>query len=80
MVGADMVGEKVKSNLTARIESVKVIPDNAVTTGRIFMDKITELKPVQAVVGVASHLGDGVLSFINKNAEITRQWIGEIRS
>jgi hypothetical protein len=72
-------GENVKSNLAARVDAVKVIPDNAVAGAKVFMDNLTELKPVQALMQGGSYLGRGVLSFINEQATITRRWVSQVR-
>lgn len=74
-----MPGENVKSNLAARVDAVKVIPDNAVAGAKVFMDNLTELKPVQALMQGGSYLGRGVLSFINEQATITRRWVSQVR-
>jgi len=73
-----MVGEQVKSNLRDRVEAVKIIPDNAVAATSIFVDRLSQLKPVQAVTGMAAELGDGVLKFFEKQCEITRRWGSQV--
>jgi len=72
-------GENVKSNLAARVDAIKVVPDNAVAGAKVFMDRLTELKPVQALMEGGSYLGRGLLSFVDTQAEITRRWIGQVR-
>lgn len=74
-----MTGENVKSNLSARVDAVKAIPDNAVQGAKVFMDNMTELKPVQAIMQGGSYLGRGVLTFINEQAAITRRWVSQVR-
>lgn len=74
-----MPGENVKSNLAARVEAIKLIPDNAVGGARVFMDRLTELKPIQAVMEGGSYIGRGLLSFVDEQAKITRKWTSEIR-
>jgi len=74
-----MAGENVKSNLAARVDAVKIIPDNAVQGAKVFMDNLTELKPVQALMQGGSYLGRGILSFVNEQAAITRRWVSQVR-
>ena len=74
-----MAGENVKSNLAARVDAVKIIPDNAVQGAKVFMDNLTELKPVQALMQGGSYLGRGLLSFVNEQAAITRRWVSQVR-
>ena len=74
-----MPGENVKSNLSARVEAIKLIPDNAVGGARVFMDRLTELKPIQAIMEGGSYIGRGLLGFVDEQAKITRKWTSEIR-
>jgi hypothetical protein len=74
-----MPGENVKSNMAARVEAIKLIPDNAIGGARVFMDRLTELKPIQAVMEGGSYVGRGLLSFVDEQAKITRKWASEVR-
>jgi len=74
-----MPGENVKSNLAARVDAIKVIPDNAVGGARVFMDRLTELKPVQAIMEGGSYVGRGLLDFVDEQAKITRRWTSAVR-
>jgi len=40
------------------------------------VENLIALKPVKAVTYMAEHAGDGVVSFINTQADITRRWWG----
>ena len=71
--------EKVKSNVKARLETLKIIPENALGVVNTIVDGTLELKPVQAVAEGLQDLGNGVLQVIDKNAEITREWATKIR-
>jgi hypothetical protein len=73
----EMVGESIKSNVKDRVEALTIIPDNFATGLSVGVDRLTELKPVQAVAEFAQHLGDGVFKFVDKQAEITRRWAGK---
>lgn len=74
-----MPGENVKTNLTARVDAIKLIPDNAVGGARVFMDRLTELKPLQAIMEGGSYVGRGLLSFVDEQAKITRKWVNQVR-
>jgi hypothetical protein len=75
-----MAGENVKNNLAARVDAVKLIPDNAVAGAKVAMDRLTELKPIQALAEGVSYLGRGIIGFVDEQAKITRRWTTEIRS
>jgi len=74
-----MPGENVKNNLAARVDAIKLIPDNAVGGARVFMDRLTELKPIQAIMEGGSYIGRGLLGFVDEQAKITRKWASEVR-
>ena len=74
-----MPGENVKSNLAARVDAIKLVPDNAVAGAKVFMDGVTELKPVQAIMEGGSYLGRGLLAFVNEQAKLTRRWVSQVR-
>jgi len=74
-----LAGENVKNNLAARVEAIKVVPDNAVQGAKVFMDNLTDMKPVQALMQGGSYLGRGLLTFVNEQAAITRRWVSQVR-
>lgn len=74
-----MVGETVKGNLKKRIESVSLIPNNAAKIAGVVIDRLSELKPVQAVAEGLKGAGDGIFDFVDTNAEITRDWIQKVK-
>jgi len=67
---------KVKTNIRERINAVPVLitkPMDTLVTG---VENLIALKPVKAVTYVVEHAGDGVVGFINTQADITRRWWG----
>jgi len=67
---------KVKSNVRERINAIPdliIEPADTIVEG---IEKLISLQPVKAVTHVVEHAGDGVVSFVNKQADITRRWWG----
>lgn len=71
--------DTIKSNVKQRLETLKIIPTNALGVVSTIVDGTLDMKPVQALAEGLQSLGDGVLQVIDKNAEITRAWAGKIK-
>jgi len=67
---------KVKSNLRDRINAVPGLITEPIETLVEGVEKLVALQPVKAVTHVAEHAGDGVVHFVNTQADITRRWGG----
>lgn len=70
------VFEKVKSNMRERINAVPDLVTKPVETVIESGRKLVSLQPVKAVTHLIEHAGDGAVSFVNKQADITRRWMG----
>lgn len=66
---------KVEMNVKDRINAVPVLITKPVDTLTTSVKNLIALKPVKAVTYAIEHAGDGVVSFINTQADITRRWI-----
>jgi len=67
--------DKVKSNMRDRINAVPDLVTKPVETVLEGGRKLVSLQPVKAVTYVIEHAGDGTVSFVNKQADITRRWM-----
>jgi len=67
---------KVKSNVRERITAIPVLVTKPMDTTIEGIGKLVSLQPVKAVTYIVEHAGDGVVSFVNTQADITRRWIG----
>jgi len=67
---------KVKSNVRERISAVPVLITKPMDTALESVSKIISLQPVKAATYLVEHAGDGVVSFVNTQADITRRWMG----
>jgi len=67
---------KVKSNMRERINAVPDLITKPIDTLVESAGKVVSLQPVKAVTYAIEHAGDGAVNFINKQADITRRWIG----
>jgi len=65
---------KIKSNLKRRVDAVTLIPDNVTDMFSILADYTKATKPVQGILEVGKKVGDGVLNFLKRQCEITREW------
>jgi len=66
---------KVKSNIRDRINAIPDLVTKPMDTVLTSIEKLVSLQPVKAVTNLMEHAGDGVVSFINKQADITRRWV-----
>jgi len=67
---------KVKSNVRERINAIPDLVTKPMDTALESVGKLVSLQPVKAVTYAVEHAGDGMVSFVNKQADITRRWIG----
>jgi len=67
---------KVKSNMRERINAIPDLITKPIDTAVECVSKVVSLQPVKAGTYAIEHAGDGVVSFVNKQADITRRWIG----
>jgi len=67
---------KVKSNVRERINAIPDLVTKPMDTVLEGVSKLVSLQPVKAVTYIAEHAGDGAISFVNKQADITRRWVG----
>jgi len=67
---------KVKSNVRERISAIPVLVTKPMDTAIEAVGKLVHLEPVKAVTYVVEHAGDGVVGFVNTQADITRRWMG----
>jgi len=67
---------KVKSNLRDRINAITGLITEPIETVVEGVEQIVSLKPVKGITHVVEHTGDGVVHFVNTQADITRRWMG----
>jgi len=67
---------KVKSNLRERINAVPGLITEPIETVVEGVEKLVALQPVKAATHVVEHAGDGLVHFVEKQADITRRWAG----
>jgi len=67
---------KVKGNLRDRINAIPSLITEPIETVVEGVEKLVALQPVKAVTHVVEHAGDGVVRFVNTQADITRRWGG----
>ena len=67
---------KIKSNVRDRINAVPVLVTKPIDTVIEAAGKVVHLEPVKAVTYLAEHAGDGAITFVNTQADITRRWMG----
>lgn len=66
---------KVKTNLRDRINAIPLLATKPLDTVIASAEKLVSLQPVKAVTNLVEHAGDGVVSFVNTQADITRRWM-----
>jgi len=66
---------RVKTNVRDRINAIPVLITKPMDTLVAGVENLVALKPVKAVTYVAEHAGDGMVSFINTQADISRRWM-----
>ena len=68
---------KVQNNVRDRVNSINLIVEGAEKDISSFIDHLLRLEPVQAVTEFGKAKGEGALNFVEKQAEITRRWLGK---
>lgn len=69
------VTNKLKTNLRERINAIPDLVTKPLDTFVTSVEKLISLQPVKAVTYLAEHAGDGAVSFVNKQADITKRWM-----
>lgn len=69
------VTNKLKSNFRERINAIPDLVTKPLDTVATSVEKLISLQPVKAITYLAEHAGDGAVSFVNKQAEITKRWM-----
>ena len=67
---------KVRSNVRDRVNAIPDLITKPIDTVMSGVEKLIAVQPVKAVTYVVEHVGDGAVSFVNKQADITRRWMG----
>jgi len=67
---------KVKTNVRERINAVPDLITKPAETLWGSAEKLISLQPVKAITYLVEHAGDGAVSFVNRQADITRRWWG----
>jgi hypothetical protein len=68
-------GTQIKANMRDRVNAITLIPDNVAREADAIVGNFTALKPVKAVTDTGKLLFEGVLDFVQRQADITRRWI-----
>jgi len=58
-----------------RISAVPVLITKPIDTVMTSAKLLIGLKPVKAATNLIEHAGDGAVSFVNTQADITRRWV-----
>jgi len=69
------IANKVKTNIRDRINAIPVLVTKPLDTLVTGVETLVALKPVKAVTHLVEHAGDGAVSFVNTQADITRRWM-----
>lgn len=69
------VTNKLKSNIRERITAIPDLVTKPLDTVATSVEKLISLQPVKALTYLAEHAGDGAVSFVNKQADITKRWM-----
>jgi len=70
------IATRLKSNVRERINAIPVLITKPMDTLLEGATKLIGLQPVKAATYLVEHAGDGVVSFVNTQADITRRWMG----
>jgi len=69
------IATKLKTNVRDRINAIPVLVTKPLDTLVASAEKLIALQPVKAITNLAEHAGDGAVSFVNTQADITRRWV-----
>jgi len=69
------VATKLKTNIRDRINAIPVLVTKPLDTIVTSIEKLAALQPVKAATNLVEHAGDGAVSFVNTQADITRRWM-----
>jgi len=68
------IGTHIRDNLRDRVNAIPPLLTTPVNTVVEAGEKLVSLRPLRAVTHVVEHVGDGVLHFINEQADISCRW------
>jgi len=66
---------KVETNVRDRINAIPVLVTKPMDTLMNSAKLLISLKPVKAATNLLEHAGDGAVSFVNTQADISRRWV-----
>jgi hypothetical protein len=69
------LAEKVQSNIRDRVTAVNLIVEGAQKDISSVMNRLRKLELARAFTDFGKYKGEGVLNFVEKQAEITRRWV-----
>jgi len=70
------IQKNLRTNLRDRLTAFTLITEGAEKDLSVFVERLTRLEPVLAVSGLAKLKGEGILNFVERQAEISRRWLG----
>jgi len=70
------IATQLKNNLRERVGAIPVLVTRPMDTVIESFGKLVAMEPVKAAMYLLEHAGDGVVSFVNTQADITKRWIG----
>jgi len=73
------IGKNIKANIRDRLAAIDLIAQGAEKDVSGFMNHLRKGEIVQAATSLASTKGEGTLAFVEKQAEISRRWLGTKR-
>jgi len=68
-------GKNIKENVRDRLAAIDLIAQGAEKDVEVFVQHMKRMEPLQALVDLAKEKGDGSLSFLEKQIEISRRWL-----
>jgi len=69
------VVDKVQKNLKDRVSAITAVPETAKNTLMEAKEEFMDMRPAKAATTVLKRVGDGVLTMIDEQLDITRRWI-----
>jgi len=69
------IASNIKRNARDRINAVPILVTKPMDTVLESVSKVIALQPVKAATFLLEHAGDGVVSFVNTQADISRRWM-----
>ncbi len=69
------IASKVQNNIKDRVTAVNLIVEGVQKDISSVMDRLRKLEIARAFTDFGKYKGEGVLNFIERQAEITRRWL-----